>query len=374
MGRHLAVVVVPSTFCNLRCSYCYELPLLKDKTRIGGDDMATMFEHLALFCRERDVTTLRVIWHGGEPLLLPPEYYWKAFELAKSAFAGQATQIVHITQTNLTVLDEERIELLKSGFDGVGVSLDLFGSLRVNAAGDCKEHVALKNLDVLLERNITIARITVLTKGNRRRVRKIYEFYADRSMNFRLLPLHRGDYGAGQWFEIGAADTLDAFCTLADLFLENPLGPVIHPVIRVVRDAIDALEGRHTQVLDKRTYEGLLIVDRDGGVYPYSDFPSNTACYGNIFREPLSTMLASPTHERVMVETETRMKKTCTSCRHFGKGCSGEPIAEYTQDFWDKDPDGTPQCTVFKGLLDHIIARLQDNGVGAPEVLERVAV
>ncbi|MBX3229812.1 MAG: radical SAM protein [Labilithrix sp.] len=376
MGRHLCVVVVPSTFCNLRCSYCYELPLLKDKTRIGGDDLAIMFEHLALFCRENDVDVLRVVWHGGEPLLLPPDYYWKAFELARNAFAGQSTQIFHVTQTNLTVLDEERIALIRDGFHGTGVSLDIFGSLRVNAAGECKEHVAIKNLDLLLERNIDVAGITVLTKGNRRRVRRIYDFYAERSMSFRLLPLHQGDFGSNQWFEIGPQDTLHAFKTLADLFLDNPRGPQIHPIMSVVRDVMVSLEGEDIGRVDKRTFEGLLIIDKDGGVYPYSDFPSETACYGNVFRQPLSALLSSPAHERVMVETEARVTRTCSACPNLGKSCTGEPAAEFTQDFWEKNPDGTPRCTVFKGLIEHIRARLQASGVGvlSEAPLERIAV
>ena len=380
MSRRLSVVVVPSTFCNLRCSYCYELPLLKDKTRIGSDDLRTMFEHLALFCRDQKVTELRIVWHGGEPLLLPPEYFWKAFELEKRAFAGLDLEIANVTQTNLTVLDEERITLIRDGFTWTGVSLDLFGSLRVNAGGDCREHIALKNVELLRGRGIPLNGITVLTKGNRRRVRQIYEYYAERSMNFRLLPLHRGDFGSNNWFEIGAEDTLRAFCTLADLWLENPLGPGVHPIYSVVAEVFNALEGRPTSVFDKRVFEPLLIIDRDGGVYPYSDFPSETACYGNIFREPLSSILSSPTHERVMLETEKRMEASCSSCENFGTSCSGSPIAEFTQDFYDREPNGTIRCTVYKGLIEHIRTRLQANGVGAletpipPGVFDQIAV
>lgn len=374
MGRRITVVVVPSTFCNLRCSYCYELPLLKDKTKIGADDLVTMFEHLGEFFGEQKVESARIVWHGGEPLLLPPDYYWRAFEIQKRAFAGVATEVVHVTQTNLTVLDEERIALLRDGFTDIGVSLDLFGSLRVNAGGECKEDVALRNLELLRGRGIPMTGITVLTKGNRRRVRGIYEFYAERSMNFRLLPLHRGDYGAGHWFEISAEDTLHALCTLSDLWFMNPEGPLIHPVAGFIRAAHDELvERREIGRLDKREFEPLLIVDRDGGVYPYSDFPSDTACYGNIFREPLSAILSSATHERVMAETDARLQKTCSPCPHYGKRCSGVPVADYTQDFWDRTPDGGLRCTVFKGLIEHIQKRLSEIGF-VPARLEKVAV
>jgi uncharacterized protein len=368
--RHISVVVVPSTFCNLRCSYCYELPLLKDKSRIGEDSLVRMFEHLGAYFEEQDVASARIIWHGGEPLLLPPEYFWKAFEIQKRAFAGLETKVAHVTQTNLTVLDEERITLIRDGFTDTGVSLDLFGSLRLNAGGVCKEDLAKKNLELLLGRGIGLTGITVLTKGNRRRVQQIYEFYRDRSMNFRLLPLHRGDYGSGHWFEISAADTLRAFCLLADLWLDNPEGPLVHPIYGVVREVYAALiNGQPSPIYDKRSFEPLLVIDRDGGVYPYSDFPSDTSCYGNVFRDPLSTILSSESHERVMVATEARMKATCTHCEQFGKACTGTPVAEYTQDFWDRDADGRLRCT-FKGLIDHVKARFIEAGMlSAPSVV-----
>lgn len=369
-NRRISVVVVPSTFCNLRCSYCYELPLLQDKTRIGEADLAKMFEHLGAFCAENDVDSARIVWHGGEPLLLPPDYFWRAFELQRRAFDGVRTKVVHVTQTNLTVLDEERIALLRDGFTDRGVSLDLFGSLRVNAGGNCREHVAKANLDMLLARGIGFTGITVLTKGNRRRVRQIYEFYRERSMNFRLLPLHRGDFGTGHWFEISAKDTLEAFCTLADLWLENPAGPRVHPIWGIISDVHAALaEGQPVAPLDKRTFEPLLIVDKDGGVYPFSDFPSETACYGNVFREPLGAILTSPVHERVMAATEARVQKTCGTCRHYGSTCAGIPVAEFTQDFWDVDAAGNIQCSVYRGFIDHVRSRLEECGlVRAPSV------
>jgi len=376
--RRISVVVVPSTFCNLRCSYCYELPLLKDRSRIGEGDLTTMFEHLGAFCADNGVDSARIVWHGGEPLLLPPEYFWRAFEIQRRAFAGVSTEVLHVTQTNLTVLDEERIALVKDGFDATGVSLDLFGSLRVNAGGDCKEDLAKKNLDLLLGRGIPLTGITVLTKGNRLRMRRVYEFYRERRMNFRILPLHRGDYGSGHWFEISAADTFRAFAELADLWLENPLGPMVHPVYGVIVDVHRALiDGEAVAPFDKRTFEPLLIIDKDGGVYPYSDFPSDTACYGNVFREPLSRVLSSPNHDRVLRETEARMAKTCTPCPHFGETCAGVPVAENTQDFWDTDEHGDIRCTVFARLISHVTARFAEAGMlerAIPQLPQQMAI
>jgi hypothetical protein len=63
-----------------------------------------------------------------------------------------------------------------------------------------------------------------------------------------------------------------------------------------------------------------------------------------------------------MAETEARLAKTCGPCPHYGKRCSGVPVAEYTQDFWDRAPDGAVRCTAFRGLIEHIQKRLSEIG------------
>lgn len=366
MSRQATIVVVPSTFCNLRCSYCYELPLLADKARMGHDDMARMFEHLGAFFAESGVTVARFVWHGGEPLLLPPEYFWKAFELQEKAFGGMALEVQNATQTNLTVLDEGRIDLLRNGFkDGVGVSLDLFGSLRVNAGGVGKEDIAKKNLDMLLGRGLPLSGITVLTKGNRRRMKAVYQFYRERRMSFRLLPLHKGDYGEGHWFEITASDTLRALCELADLWLydEDPI--VVYPIAFAIRDAIDNLvDGVETPAFDRRAFDPVLIVDKDGRVYAFSDFPSDLS-YGNLFHEPMSVLLASDGRRRVVEASEARIDANCRKCPHFQKRCAGTPMAEYTTDFYDREADGSLRCT-YRGVIEHVLRRFEEGGIRAP--------
>ncbi|MCA9666705.1 MAG: radical SAM protein [Myxococcales bacterium] len=364
MARMLEVVVVPSTLCNLRCSYCYELPLLGDKRRASHEALRVIFERVAEHCARHDVQTARVIWHGGEPLLLPPDYFWKAFELQAEAFRATKTEVVNVTQTNLTVLDEARIDLLANGFTDRGVSLDLFGSLRVNAAGRCQEDRARENLDALLERGVGMTGITVLTRANRRFVRRIYQFYAERGMNFRLLPLHAGGYEAGKWFEIVADDTLSGFKTLADCWFANDNAPLIHPVVGVIRDVHRAMvEGQSTGFYDKRSWEPLLIIDRDGSVYPFSDAMDPEGCYGNILESPLDEILASASHERVLQRTEQRLAETCGACSHYGTHCSGVPVAEHTQDFWERGDDGVARCTAFAGLIEHVQRRLAEHGM-----------
>ena len=73
---------------------------------------------------------------------------------------------VNSVQTNLTVLDDERIRLLRDGFHQVGVSMDLYGGLRVNTQGRDLQDRILSNMDRLRDAGVWFGRITVLHRGN----------------------------------------------------------------------------------------------------------------------------------------------------------------------------------------------------------------
>ena len=61
------------------------------------------------FLDSRYFQRVQFVWHGGEPLLLPPEYFWRTFEAQRKVF-GYDLPLRNVVQTNLTVLDDARLE------------------------------------------------------------------------------------------------------------------------------------------------------------------------------------------------------------------------------------------------------------------------
>src|SRR5215470_16737490 len=72
------LVLQPTSFCNIDCSYCY----LFDRRSRATMSLGT----LALVCRrvfesEYLDVSLEVAWHGGEPLTVPLAWYEDAVAL-----------------------------------------------------------------------------------------------------------------------------------------------------------------------------------------------------------------------------------------------------------------------------------------------------
>src|ERR1700679_2007510 len=90
------VVVQPTPFCNINCSYCY-LPQRTDKTVMQHSTVQRLFEQV--FVSSWASQELPVIWNAGEPLVVPPAFYESAFQTIAALCPG-SVRVQHSMQTN----------------------------------------------------------------------------------------------------------------------------------------------------------------------------------------------------------------------------------------------------------------------------------
>jgi uncharacterized protein len=367
--RFAQFVIKVSKLCNLRCQYCYEFPELAKRDAMSLDQLHGMYTSIRDYYCARDLedgeaTEIGFIWHGGEPLLQPPSFYRATFADQRAVF-GDARAVVNIVQTNLTVLDEGRIELLRSGFDKVGVSVDLFGDLRVDAGGKTSQERVMSNLDRLKESGIEFGTITVLTKANLPYLRKIWDFYERSSIQFRTLPLFDGALaGQNESYDVTTREMLDAYNQMIDWWFESDELVGANPIVEHIQSVLKRFSPEEpARVYSRRFWIPTLLVNTNGDCFAYGDpYGDPEWCYGNIFREPLGQILSSPAHERSVLESEKRMARNCADCRYFG-GCDGYPIAEDVTNCREEDEAGIRVCVLERGAMEHIERRLRERGV-----------
>lgn len=357
-------VIKTSKFCNLRCRYCYEYPDLGDRQAISPEQLDLLYRHVADYYQQFDSPThIDFVWHGGEPLLQKPEFYWQTFTRQQEIFGKLAPYITNSVQTNLTVLNSERIDLLKNGFNSVGVSLDLFGGLRVDTSGKDSLSTVLTNLDKLRDAEIPYGCITVLTKANLPYLKEIYQFYERMNVAFRLLPLFKGAFdNQHQGFEISSREVLNAFCQIVDLWLASDEIVTVQPIIEHIEQILRHYTPHAQPVFyDKREQELVYLVNTDGEVYSYADAYQGLS-HGNIFTTSLADLVAGKAHQTVIEQAESRMVATCSKCSYFGS-CNGYPVAEGSLEYNEIDEVGAIRCVVTQGTLAHIEKRFKQAGI-----------
>ena len=366
--RFANFVVKVSKLCNLRCRYCYEYNDLSKTEAMTRVQLQRFYHHLSEYYGRRDQedgqrTQLRFSWHGGEPLLRPPNYYWNTLT-DQARILGPALNRHNGIQTNLVLLDKERLDLLKNAFDTVGVSIDLFGGLRVDASGHDKQARVLANMDLLRQEGIPFGAITVLTRQNLDKIDRVYRFFRTANLGFRVLPLFDGAFvDQHEGFDLSTRDVLEAFTKLVDLWLldDNPLhvSPIVEHMATVLAYHLPA---KPRIFYDRRDWTATFLINTNGDCFAYGDpYPEARACLGNIFDDSMDSMLSTPTFDTYSLECERRIAVNCLSCKYFGS-CDGFPIAAETTNCREVGPQGIRLCVLERNLFAYIDSRLHDVG------------
>lgn len=113
------LVLQPTPQCNINCSYCY-LPERSRPARMAVATAAMAARRL----REDGLAgaELTVVWHAGEPLLMPPAFYDEAIPAIARELPH--TRVQHALQTNATLIDARWCALLRRHGVALGVSVD----------------------------------------------------------------------------------------------------------------------------------------------------------------------------------------------------------------------------------------------------------
>jgi uncharacterized protein len=171
------VVVQPTPFCNINCSYCY-LPQRNVTTVMQQSTVTHLFKKI--FASGWTRQGLTVIWHAGEPLVVPIAFYEEAFQ-AIEALRPSELQVRHSIQTNGMLITREWCELFKKWNVGVGVSIDgprhLHDAHRVTRSGRGTFDKSLAGLRVLQSENVPFHVISVLSEEGIKAPQQMLEFY-----------------------------------------------------------------------------------------------------------------------------------------------------------------------------------------------------
>ncbi|PLY00913.1 MAG: hypothetical protein C0624_11295 [Desulfuromonas sp.] len=127
----MAVLIFkPLEKCNSNCVYCDTITKKQEKV-MGYDLLELLFKRIDEYLKSAPGENLVLTWHGGEMCLLGAEYFKKAYELQREICAETMGRISHEAQSNLTLIDQEIIDVFKLfGMGSFGTSFDPLPGIR----------------------------------------------------------------------------------------------------------------------------------------------------------------------------------------------------------------------------------------------------
>lgn len=174
--RNIRYVTIKVTNgCNLKCSYCNVDADVPSTPRIS---METYKRIADLLIKNSVHEEVGLEFHGGEPLIMPDEFFQEAVAYAADlAKKYGKKKIMHPMQTNATKLTEEKLEMLQGLGIDVGISCD--GPPDINDQFRMAGKRVEQALKMLVKRRSAFGMILVLSKGNCNHMYRIMEYFRE---------------------------------------------------------------------------------------------------------------------------------------------------------------------------------------------------
>lgn len=171
------LVIQPTPLCNIDCGYCY-LPGRDDRRRMSMETLETAFRRIFESGLAR--AELSVVWHAGEPLVLPPAWYAAAFAIIERIRPGRV-RVRHSMQTNATLIDRRWCAFFAEHAINLGLSIDgpawLHDRCRRTRAGQGTHARAMRGLDAVRAAGLPFHVICVLTQESLAHPDAIVDFF-----------------------------------------------------------------------------------------------------------------------------------------------------------------------------------------------------
>ncbi|MBT7613007.1 MAG: GRRM system radical SAM/SPASM domain protein [Alphaproteobacteria bacterium] len=157
------LVLQPTPFCNLDCAYCY-LPSRTNKAKMPMETA----EKAIIRTMESGLVSkkLSIVWHAGEPLVMPRDWYREADALVQKHCAG--VEVTHNFQSNAVLVNDDWCDLFKSMKTRMGVSIDgpehIHDAHRKTRAGKGTHKSVMKGVECLNRNDVPFHIISVVTK------------------------------------------------------------------------------------------------------------------------------------------------------------------------------------------------------------------
>jgi uncharacterized protein len=352
----MATLILKATEkCNSNCYYCDVVQKAGTGRVMPLELLETVFKRINEYLERLPNEELILLWHGGEPLLLGPDYYRAALKFQDKHCRGTKHRIRQHMQSNLTCMEEEYVPILKEmGINSIGTSYDPEPHMRgPGASRDTAEYNRrfLRATEILERNGIGWGLIYVITKRSLSKPMDVFHFLANLLLasGINMNPVLIYDE-ARKDVSVTPDEVVEFYGAIFPYWWQHrDRFPNVEPFKAYVADIIDG-EKRFACVDSGLCSHAHMNVAPDGSASQCgrsSDW--NLLDYGNIADRPLIEIFNDPQRDALKQRNTILPKVDCKGCRFWTICHGGCPL-----DSWSKHGEfghKTEWCRIKKGFL-----------------------
>jgi uncharacterized protein len=356
-------VVKVSKFCNLRCTYCYEHRELHVRDVMSGETLERLFAGVDAFgdelCARGIVPEFSFVWHGGEPLLLSPDYYRRMTELQQRHIHRYPYR--NSVQTNLFGINRDALKFAITAGWELGVSIDFADGIRTNRGRRDSNGTVIAAAEALRKSGARFGAISVLGAHNRDTLVAAYDWVSEFAEGWRILPMFSGGPEESlSRLRLPADEVVRVFCAL----FERRVGAKTHIPIAPLDDYVKwtalKIAGRPLAGgILREMLDNIFVVNVNGDVYTRPFAYDGQFRLGNINAASMLEMIDGETYRSCRHRILGRKLGNCAGCEYRGF-CDTSPMHEHGS--VTDDTDGG-RCVVTRRTIQDIERELTAAGI-----------
>jgi uncharacterized protein len=319
---------------------------------------------------------LSLIWHAGEPLALPIDFYKQAFQ-AINTLPIEREKITHFIQSNGMLINDQWCGFIKEHRINLGLSIDgpafIHDAHRKTRRGLKTHAQVMKGVETLRRNDIDFHVIAVITEHSLDYPDEIFNFF-----------LENGISQVG--FNIEEIEAANQISTLAEGSVEGRIKKFLHRLhalqkgvqgavkIREFENAYRAIaqsseadfheiSGRNDQVVPFK----IISIDCDGNISTFSPELLGAKssiygefCFGNIMTNDLLDITKSDKFNRVLEDIQAGVRLCSETCEYYSLCGGGAPSNKYFENGTFASTE-TMYCRyTIKMPIDIVLAELEE--------------
>lgn len=344
MNPFISVVIKPTLACDLGCRHCYHRP----EERVSGDIGYEILDRLFRMLSE-EYESVWFIWHGGEPLMLPLQFYRRSMALQEKYFGKDTHRVGNTIQTDGIAIDRKFANFCRDNRINIGVSFEgpFDGVLRQ------KGDIVDKNLAYLSKKEHIFSVNSTISAESASHQTELYRYFRDRDINISFSPVVPMGCAADDRSLVPDADEYisESIRMFDEWLYDSDTDVVLIPhylyLLNALGEPVDS-DCAHSSCLTK-----WLCVYPNGDLYPCAKGCSSQFKLGNVSdMEHISEAFAGNGFREILMGTISRREKCMAECEIFqycNGGCSMDASCEC-----GIENIGGDSCKIFKAVFTHI--------------------
>lgn len=334
------LVIQPTPFCNINCKYCY-LPNRASKAIVARETLYNLFSKV--FASGWFGNVLSVVWHAGEPMVLPIGFYRDAFALVEELRPPQL-QVIHSFQTNGTLINDEWCAFFAEAGINLGVSVDgprrFHDQNRLTRSGHGSFDRTIAGIRMLRRHGVPFHVISVLSPASMTAPREMFDFYIAEGIEQVCFNVEEseGDH-VSESFRTADIEAL-YYQFLGEIWRLSAAAPGKIKFLREIETALQQVVRPQEAPFYNQLVEPFAITSMDcaGNIATFSpellglkNLAFDDFILGNINSSELSDLARSPVLARMLADINAGVAMCREKCEYFSVCGGGEPVNKLSE-------------------------------------------